>query len=167
MTLKNLSVCLAVVAGGCVMKMNGKTVGFGGSSASASPDGSTPSPPEHPERVNGFDDPEPDTSGGDPQKQGHYKDFPRYPEAPIDPWKAVKDGRPIITSSSDWEVRASDGSDCTAVHDHCIDYRAWFFEHDDDRDNKQKQGSRRATLATFTTDGIEGPGDTRSTRSEF
>lgn len=159
MTFKNLSVFLAVVAGGCSMQMNGKSVGLGGSSASADP--STPTAPDHTERVNGFDDPEPDTSGGDPQKQGFYKDYPRYPDAPLDPWKAVKDGAPIVTN--DWQVRASDGTDCTAVHDHCIDYRTWFFEHDNDRDNHKNQAGRRATLATFTDEGIEGPSNTRST----
>jgi hypothetical protein len=171
MSFKNLSVFLAVVASGCAMKMNGKSVGFGGSSASADPTSSggsdTPSAPEHTQRVNGFDDPEPDTSGGDPQKQGFYKDYPRYPDAPVDPWKAVKDGFPIVTRADDWEVRASDGSDCTAAHDHCIDYRTWFFEHDDDRDDKQHQGRRQATLATFTEEGIFGPSNTRATGAIF
>jgi hypothetical protein len=158
MTLKNVCAFLAVVAAGCAMKMNGKTVGFGGDSAAASPGGGGSSSGSSSDSSSSAEEGE----SSDPQARGHYKDYPRYPEAPVDPLLSVKDGKPVIVNSDDWKVRASEGSDCTAVHDHCIDARTWFYEDDISRDGKIKN-ARRAVLGTFTNEGVEGPHNTRAT----
>jgi hypothetical protein len=135
------------------MKMNGKTVGFGDSTASASPGGGSTS-----SLGSGFDEEPPESS--DPQARGHYKNYPRYPEAPVDPWLSVKGDQPVVIPDDGWQVRASEGSDCTAVHDHCIDPRTWFYEDDISRDGKKF--NRRVVLGTFTSDGVEGPGNVHS-----
>src|SRR5690349_17153368 len=88
MTLKNVCAFLAVVVAGCAMNMNGKSVGLGGdsSTASASP-GPSPS---------GGGDSDSAEDSSDPQARGHYKDYPRYPTAPVDPLLSVKDGKPVV-----------------------------------------------------------------------
>lgn len=155
MTLKHLSAFLVVVASGCAMKMNGKSVGFGGSSASADPTSSGSSGSSIPAAT--YENPpesEADTSGGDPQKQGFYAKYARYAEAPRDPYASVKDGKPVVVENS-YEVRASEGSDCTALHDHCLDKETWFFDAHEGWNAKKPV--REVHPGFFTTDGPEGP----------
>jgi hypothetical protein len=156
MTLKNVCAFLAVVAAGCAMKMNGKAVGFGGGdSASASPGGGGSSSSDTTASASDGEE------SSDPQARGHYKNYPRYLEAPADPLLSVKDGKPVVIEATDWQVRASEGTECTAVRDHCIDPRTWFYEDDISRDGKNKS-ARRVVLGTFTTEGVEGPHNSRS-----
>jgi hypothetical protein len=150
MTLKNVCAFLAVVAAGCAMNMNGKSVGLGGDTASASPSSGGSS-----------DTSSSDEDSGDPQSTGHYKNYARYPTAPVDPMLSVKDGQPVVVNNDDWKVRASKGSTCTAAQDHCIDPRTWFYEDDISRDGKAV--NRRVVLGTFTNEGVQGPHNTRAT----
>lgn len=100
----------------------------------------------------------PTTSGGgtvDSSNEGADTASPPYPNAPQDPWIAVKGDQPTRRSNDKW-IPSSTKGDCTGAHDHCFEPDVWLLVW------KENIGNPFARLAVFGPSGPiagEGSGD--------